>query len=121
MGHSNHIYTLETHENNQDIDLVRAHHPDSAHCRHLPPGERHARFQAITAAYDHLRGRSNPFRLHATQRPTYASDDMRGQRHTRNNHSAPSSSSEANASLELIPIILAVFVGHIDIESLTMS
>ncbi|KAI0040063.1 hypothetical protein FA95DRAFT_1566725 [Auriscalpium vulgare] len=39
-------------------DLVRAHHPDSPACRSLPPDVRHARFQAITAAYDNLRGRS---------------------------------------------------------------
>jgi len=39
------------------IDLVRAHHPDSTLCSHVPPAERHARFQAISAAYDHLRKR----------------------------------------------------------------
>ncbi|ESK94548.1 hypothetical protein Moror_8015 [Moniliophthora roreri MCA 2997] len=36
-------------------DLVRAHHPDSSSCRLLDPQVRHARFQAITAAYDKLR------------------------------------------------------------------
>lgn len=38
-----------------DYDLVRIHHPDSPSCRHLPPADRHSRFQAITAAYDSLR------------------------------------------------------------------
>jgi len=42
-----------------DYDLVRSHHPDSTHCRSLTPSERHARFQAITAAYDVLRGKSS--------------------------------------------------------------
>lgn len=41
-----------------DYDLVRAHHPDSPHCRSLSPSERHTRFQAITSAYDVLRGKS---------------------------------------------------------------
>ncbi|KAI0057353.1 hypothetical protein BV25DRAFT_1831179 [Artomyces pyxidatus] len=38
-------------------DLVRSHHPDSPICRAVPPDIRHARFQAITAAYDTLCGR----------------------------------------------------------------
>ena len=41
-----------------DYELVRLHHPDSTHSRLLPPAERHARFQAITAAHDVLRGKS---------------------------------------------------------------
>ncbi|KAJ4487902.1 hypothetical protein J3R30DRAFT_3432160 [Lentinula aciculospora] len=36
-------------------DLVRQYHPDSPSCRLTPPSERHARFQAIRAAYDSLR------------------------------------------------------------------
>jgi len=40
------------------IDLVRVHHPDSVLCKDVPPHERQARFQAISAAYDHLRGKS---------------------------------------------------------------
>ncbi|KAF9075244.1 hypothetical protein BDP27DRAFT_39987 [Rhodocollybia butyracea] len=36
-------------------DLVRQYHPDSPSCRLMPPAERHARFQAIRAAYDSLR------------------------------------------------------------------
>ncbi|EGO22532.1 hypothetical protein SERLADRAFT_395912, partial [Serpula lacrymans var. lacrymans S7.9] len=39
-------------------DLVRTHHPDSTFCRDLSPSERHSRFQAITAAYDSLRGKA---------------------------------------------------------------
>ena len=44
----------------QDYDLVRVHHPDSPFCRNLPPAERHARFQSISAAYDVLRGVKPP-------------------------------------------------------------
>ncbi|KAF9265429.1 hypothetical protein L218DRAFT_898106 [Marasmius fiardii PR-910] len=36
-------------------ELVRAHHPDSPSCRLLAPDIRHARFQAVGAAYDSLR------------------------------------------------------------------
>ncbi|KAG7092512.1 hypothetical protein E1B28_008863 [Marasmius oreades] len=36
-------------------ELVRAHHPDSPSCRLLTSEVRHARFQAIAAAYDSLR------------------------------------------------------------------
>ncbi|KIL60463.1 hypothetical protein M378DRAFT_187775 [Amanita muscaria Koide BX008] len=39
-------------------DLVRVHHPDSFHSRTLSPQERHLRFQAVTAAYDILRGKT---------------------------------------------------------------
>ncbi|OJA13168.1 hypothetical protein AZE42_06224 [Rhizopogon vesiculosus] len=39
-------------------ELVREHHPDSAHAQHIPPSERHSRFQAITAAYETLTGKS---------------------------------------------------------------
>lgn len=38
-----------------DYDLVRQYHPDSPYCRLTPASERHARFQAIRAAYDSLR------------------------------------------------------------------
>ena len=37
---------------------MRAHHPDAPACRALPPELRHARFQAISSAYDALRGRT---------------------------------------------------------------
>ncbi|KAF5377079.1 hypothetical protein D9757_007731 [Collybiopsis confluens] len=37
------------------IELVRQYHPDSPACRAVPASERHARFQAIRAAYDSLR------------------------------------------------------------------
>ncbi|KAG5717208.1 hypothetical protein E4T56_gene15331 [Termitomyces sp. T112] len=43
---------------NRYYELVRHHHPDSAHCQALTPSERHARFQSITAAYDILRGKA---------------------------------------------------------------
>ena len=40
-----------------DYELVKLHHPDSPQCRNLPDRTRHARFQAITHAYDILKGR----------------------------------------------------------------
>ncbi|EAU90721.2 hypothetical protein CC1G_03990 [Coprinopsis cinerea okayama7 len=40
-------------------ELVRCHHPDSHHCRVLPPQVAHARFQSIVAAYDYLRGKAS--------------------------------------------------------------
>jgi len=42
-------------------ELVRVHHPDSVHAQTLPPDVRHSRFQAITAAYNVLTGRSPIF------------------------------------------------------------
>ncbi|KAG2141917.1 hypothetical protein DEU56DRAFT_270648 [Suillus clintonianus] len=39
-------------------ELVREHHPDSAQAQHIPASERHSRFQAITAAYEALTGKS---------------------------------------------------------------
>ncbi|KAF8075290.1 hypothetical protein FPV67DRAFT_1408319 [Lyophyllum atratum] len=56
------IFHLSPGASQKDIkaryyELVRCHHPDSTHCRSLTPSERHARFQAITAAYDTLRGK----------------------------------------------------------------
>ena len=41
-----------------DIDLVRIYHPDSPVSRALPPELTDGRFQAITKAYDALRGKT---------------------------------------------------------------
>ncbi|KAH7925308.1 hypothetical protein BV22DRAFT_993851, partial [Leucogyrophana mollusca] len=62
-------------------DLVRMHHPDSAHTRNLPPSERHARFQAITAAYEtlcgkgkfHTHGNAQDYEMHQQLRRRRAS------------------------------------------------
>ncbi|KAF7966303.1 hypothetical protein HWV62_39197 [Athelia sp. TMB] len=89
------------------IDLVRAHHPDSAQCRHVPAHERHARFQAVAAAYDHLRGRGghsdSAFRAHAGDKAAY--EDMLRRRAGRA-YTAPNN--DASASLELLPIVIAL-------------
>jgi hypothetical protein len=66
-----------------DYDLVRAHHPDAPACRDVPPAERHARFQSISSAYDHLRGRrssssSGPFTSNA-----FEAELARRRRHSR--------------------------------------
>ena len=41
----------------EDYELVRVHHPDSPFDHHLSSQERRSRFQAITSAYDTLRGK----------------------------------------------------------------
>ncbi len=41
----------------EDYELVRVHHPDSPNGHNLSPELRRSRFQAITAAYDTLRGK----------------------------------------------------------------
>ncbi|KAH8091712.1 hypothetical protein BXZ70DRAFT_952958 [Cristinia sonorae] len=56
------IFHLPSNASQKEIksryyDLVRSHHPDSPHCRHLDPALRHSRFQAITSAYDDLTGK----------------------------------------------------------------
>ena len=50
--------TEHTPRRGADYDLVRIYHPDSPHCRIVPPAERRMRFQAIAAAYDALRGKA---------------------------------------------------------------
>lgn len=40
-----------------DYDLVRSHHPDCSACRSLPRSVAHARFQAVTHAYEVLTGK----------------------------------------------------------------
>ena len=41
-----------------DYELVRIYHPDAPASRTLPPEKAEARFHAITAAYDALRGKT---------------------------------------------------------------
>ncbi|TFK83614.1 hypothetical protein K466DRAFT_554769 [Polyporus arcularius HHB13444] len=58
------IFHLPIGASQQDVkaryyELVRVHHPDSSHGRDLSPLVRRHRFQAITAAYDVLRGRKS--------------------------------------------------------------
>ncbi|KAG2146395.1 uncharacterized protein EDB93DRAFT_1240867 [Suillus bovinus] len=53
------IFHLPRSANQEDADyeLVRIYHPDSAVARHYPSEESQARFQAISRAYDILRGK----------------------------------------------------------------
>jgi hypothetical protein len=95
----------------QDIDLVRVHHPDSVLCGHIPPTERHARFQAISAAYDHLRGKSD------TSRSTLSYDDQlhegirRRARHTHNRRADfEDRPPEADYAADIVPIIFGGIV-----------
>ncbi|GLB41489.1 putative dnaJ molecular chaperone homology domain [Lyophyllum shimeji] len=62
-------------------DLVRAHHPDSLHCRALSPSERHARFQAITAAYDVLRGKRSSATPNSAGYDPYMEEVLRRKRY----------------------------------------
>ncbi|KAG2074594.1 hypothetical protein BDR04DRAFT_148557 [Suillus decipiens] len=56
------IFHLPRNANQEDVkrryyELVRIYHPDSAVARHYPSEESQARFQAISRAYDILRGK----------------------------------------------------------------
>ncbi|KAH7926711.1 hypothetical protein BV22DRAFT_1111516 [Leucogyrophana mollusca] len=58
-----HIFHLPRNPSKADVkrryyELVRIYHPDSPVARHYPPEVSQARFQAITKAYDVLRGKS---------------------------------------------------------------
>lgn len=58
------IFHLPRNANQEDVkrryyELVRIYHPDSAVARHYPPEESQARFQAISRAYDILRGKAS--------------------------------------------------------------
>ncbi|KAG1777683.1 hypothetical protein EV702DRAFT_217108 [Suillus placidus] len=57
------IFHLPRSANQEDVkrryyELVRIYHPDSAVARHYPSEESQARFQAISRAYDILRGKA---------------------------------------------------------------
>ncbi|KAI0308705.1 hypothetical protein OF83DRAFT_1041656, partial [Amylostereum chailletii] len=64
-------------------DLVRRHHPDSPLCRDVPPEVRHARFQAITAAYEKLSGRSPMSTAFGTSDPYWEEVERRRRQHAR--------------------------------------
>ncbi|KIK47131.1 hypothetical protein CY34DRAFT_293076 [Suillus luteus UH-Slu-Lm8-n1] len=58
------IFHLPRSANQEDVkrryyELVRIYHPDSAVARHYPPEESQARFQAISRAYDILKGKTS--------------------------------------------------------------
>ncbi|KAG1813736.1 hypothetical protein EV424DRAFT_52395 [Suillus variegatus] len=58
------IFHLPRSANQEDVkrryyELVRIYHPDSAVARHYPSEESQARFQAISRAYDILRGKAS--------------------------------------------------------------
>lgn len=54
LQHPPQLLTLST-----DYELVRTFHPDSPASRALPSSVRHARFHAVSRAYDTLRGKSH--------------------------------------------------------------
>jgi len=57
-----------------DYELVRTFHPDSPASQALPSSVRHARFHAVTKAYDILRGRSNAHPGHNSADPVYSAE-----------------------------------------------
>ncbi|CAL1713886.1 unnamed protein product [Somion occarium] len=74
------IFHLPAGASKQDVktryyDLVRIHHPDSPHARHLDPSVRHSRFQSIRAAYDTLMGKG--YGSGSTIDPVYAELERR--------------------------------------------
>jgi hypothetical protein len=99
----------------QDFDLVRAHHPDSALCSHISPTERHARFQAISAAYDHLRGENYA----DISTPSSYDDQLREEigRRTRHAHYRRAEfgqkPSESDHAADIVPIIFGGLVSGI--------
>jgi len=61
-------------------ELVRTHHPDSPASQALPSSLRHARFHAITKAYDILRGRSKAHLGHNSADDVYSAELARRRR-----------------------------------------
>ena len=55
--HARTLICVSDHCLHPDYELVRIYHPDSSISRALPPDRAQARFHAITAAYDALRGK----------------------------------------------------------------
>ncbi|PCH36476.1 hypothetical protein WOLCODRAFT_166953 [Wolfiporia cocos MD-104 SS10] len=99
------IFHLPVGASQQDIkaryyDLVRAHHPDSPHNRELAAAVRHARFQALTAAYDALRGRAaDPIRAELDRRKRFQdarAREMARRRHAEFAHAQPEFAAEAD-------------------------
>lgn len=63
-----------------DYELVRTYHPDSPALQALPSSVRHARFHAVTKAYDILRGRSNTHLGHNFADDVYSDELARRRR-----------------------------------------
>ena len=63
-----------------DYELARTFHPDSPTAHALPVSLRHARFHAITMAYDVLRGKSHPHLYHGSADTPYAAELARRRR-----------------------------------------
>jgi hypothetical protein len=63
-----------------DYELVRTYHPDSPASQALPSSVRHARFHAVTKAYDILRGRSNTHLGHNFADDVYSAELARRRR-----------------------------------------
>lgn len=59
-----------------DYELVRRYHPDSAFARSLPPETAHTQFQAMSRAYDVLRGKTQTMAIDdTTDGPAARSDN----------------------------------------------
>lgn len=63
-----------------DYELARTYHPDSPASRALPSSVRHARFHAVTKAYDILRGKSNTHLCHNFADDVYSAELARRRR-----------------------------------------
>ena len=67
-------------EYHTDYELVRTYHPDSPASHALPSSVRHARFHAVSKAYDILRGRSNTHLGHSFADDVYSAELSRRRR-----------------------------------------
>jgi hypothetical protein len=66
--------------NHTDYELVRTYHPDSPASQTFPSSVRHARFHAVTKAYDILRGRPNTHPGHNFADDVYSAELARRRR-----------------------------------------
>jgi len=86
-----------------DYELVRTFHPDSPASRVLPSSVRHARFHAVSRAYDILRGKSHARLGQGCTDDVYTTELARrrrqqAQRQAHRGRAAPGYASEAEAT-----------------------
>jgi DnaJ-class molecular chaperone len=107
-----------------DYELVRTYHPDSPASHALPSSVRHARFHAVTRAYDILRGRSNTHPGHNFGDDVYSAELARRRRQharrqafhqhtTSENAEAGGMSGAEDAWKDQVIIVVGLAVRHI--------
>lgn len=94
-------------------ELVRIYHPDSAVARHYPSEESQARFQAISRAYDILRGKASS--SGEPVEPTHKVDPVRWSARSRRPHFDNTASDERwkeRVIMGTVLLTLAAFVAQ---------